>query len=310
MNISYDAYKVFYYVAKYQSLSRTAKVLLASQPNLTRTIKNLESELGCTLFIRSNRGMMLTEEGERLYAHIRVAVEQIEAGEAELALSRGLQNGRVSLGASEVALHCCLLPRLKQYRAAYPGVRLYITNYSTPQAAAAVKAGTVDFAVVSTVVPEPLQSAQLRQENIMCIREIAVCGSGFSQLGGRPVSLRELQAYPLISLGSKTKTFGQYTDFFAKHGLMFAPAIEAETADQILPMVRSDLGIGFVPEAFVRDAEDVIVLDLVEELPLRQICLIQQRKHPLSIAARELKRLILDGSGKRSENIDVSKDRD
>lgn len=72
MYISCDYYRVFYYVAKYGSVSQAAKLLLNNQPNLTRTIKNLESELGCPLFSRSNRGMKLTPEGERLYAHIRV----------------------------------------------------------------------------------------------------------------------------------------------------------------------------------------------------------------------------------------------
>lgn len=290
MNISYDAYRVFYYVAKYKNLSRTAKVLMASQPNLTRTIKNLENELGCTLFIRSNRGMTLTDEGERLYSHVRIAVEQLEAGEAEVALSQGLQNGMVAVGCSEIALHCCLLPKLKQYRAQYPGVHLYISNYSTPQAIAAVREGTVDFAVVTTPT---LRTTQLRQIKIRGIRETAICGGSFAELGGRRVTLRELQKYPMISLGSKTKTFELYTDFFAEHGLVFAPVIEAATADQILPMVRSDLGIGFVPEEFAQGAEDIIILDLEEDPPLREICLIKQRSRSPGIAARELERLIV-----------------
>lgn len=83
MYISYDYYRVFYYVAKYGNVSQAAKLLLNNQPNLTRTIRNLESELGCPLFSRTNRGMKLTPEGERLYAHVRIAFEHIEAGEAE-----------------------------------------------------------------------------------------------------------------------------------------------------------------------------------------------------------------------------------
>ena len=65
MNISYDYYKIFYYVAKSGSVSRAAKLLLNNQPNLTRTIKNLEGQLGCPLFLRTNRGMKLTDEGEK-----------------------------------------------------------------------------------------------------------------------------------------------------------------------------------------------------------------------------------------------------
>ena len=56
MNVSYDYYRIFYYVAKYGNLSQAAKHLLNNQPNLTRSIKNLEAELGCTLFSRTNRG--------------------------------------------------------------------------------------------------------------------------------------------------------------------------------------------------------------------------------------------------------------
>ena len=90
MDISYDYYRIFYYVAKYGNITKAAAMLLANQPNLTRSIHVLESELGCALFIRSNRGMKLTPEGERLYRHVRVAFEQLEAGEAEVVESRNL----------------------------------------------------------------------------------------------------------------------------------------------------------------------------------------------------------------------------
>ena len=66
MYISYDYYRVFYFVAKYGNLSQAAKLLLNNQPNMTRTIKKLESELGCPLFSRSKKGMRLTPEGKRL----------------------------------------------------------------------------------------------------------------------------------------------------------------------------------------------------------------------------------------------------
>ena len=83
MIVSYDAYRVFYTVARFGSFTKAASVLLASQPNLTRTIRNLESALGCTLFVRSNRGVSLTPEGEKLFARVSVACEQIQAGGVE-----------------------------------------------------------------------------------------------------------------------------------------------------------------------------------------------------------------------------------
>ena len=139
MNINYDYYRIFYFVAKYGNISQAAKLLLNNQPNLTRTIKNLESELGCPLFSRTNRGMRLTPEGQKLYEHIKVAIEHIEAGEEEITESKNLQTGTVFVAASEVALRCLLLPVLKKFRMLYPGVRIRISNHSTPQAIAALK---------------------------------------------------------------------------------------------------------------------------------------------------------------------------
>ena len=59
----FDYYRIFYYVAKYKSFSKAAKFLHNNQPNITRCMNIMESELGCTLFIRSHRGIKLTPEG-------------------------------------------------------------------------------------------------------------------------------------------------------------------------------------------------------------------------------------------------------
>ena len=55
MEVTYDYYRIFYYAAKYKSFSQAATILMSNQPNVTRAIHNLESQLGCRLFIRSNR---------------------------------------------------------------------------------------------------------------------------------------------------------------------------------------------------------------------------------------------------------------
>lgn len=292
MNISYDHYRVFYYVAKCRSITQAAALLLNNQPNVTRTIKNLEKELDCTLFIRSRQGVRLTPEGEKLFEHIRIAFEHIEAGEEEIAQNRSMQRGTVTIGASEVALHCLLLPVLKQYRQLYPRVRIRVSNHSTPQALAALKEGLVDIAVVTTPMDLP---GALKSTAIKRVQETAVCGSAFSGLKGRKLSLCELAEYPLICLGEQTKTYSFYSELFHSSGAAFSPSIEAATADQILPLVMNDLGIGFVPEAFLenwKDRDSVHVLKLQETIPLRSICLVKRTDTTLSIAAQKLEEMI------------------
>lgn len=294
MYISYDYYRIFYYVAKYGNITQAAKILLNNQPNLTRAIKTLESELGCPLFIRNNRGMKLTPEGERLFEHIRIAFENIEAGEAEIIESRNLEKGTVFVAASEVALHCVLLPVLKQYRTLYPGIRLKISNHSTPQAVDAIKNGIADIAVVTTPT---LPSAVIEEVTVRKFHEVAVCSAAFSELLGEKVGFAELLSYPMISLGTQTKSFELYSDFFAEEGLHYHPETEAATADQILPMVKADLGIGFIPREFLQGVEGVFVIETEKSLPEREIRIVKRHEQTLSIAAKELERLILKPQG-------------
>lgn len=293
MNISYDYYRVFYYVAKYRSITQAAAILMNNQPNLTRIIKNLESELGCSLFVRSRQGVQLTPEGEQLLAHIRIAVEHIEAGEEELALSRGLQQGTVSIGASGTALHCLLLPVLKRYRQLYPGIRIRVSNHSTPQALAALKNGLVDIAAV-TVSPSEIPGS-LKCRALKHIQDIAVCGKDFTIPTDHRLHLEELSRFPLVSLGEQTKTYTFYAALFTEKGAVFSPSVETATIDQILPLVMHDLGIGFIPETLAGDAIQkgtIKRVPLADPIPRRTVCLVKRTGPSLNAAARKLEELL------------------
>ena len=76
MDINFEYYKVFYYVVKYGNFTKAAGVMKNSQPNITRMINSLEHELQCTLFIRTNRGVKLTTEGEKLYNRVSAAIQR------------------------------------------------------------------------------------------------------------------------------------------------------------------------------------------------------------------------------------------
>lgn len=295
MNISFDYYRIFYYVAKCGNFTQAANLLMNNQPNITRTIRNLESALGCSLFIRSNRGVTLTPEGQRLYAHVKVAMEHIIAGEQELTQISTLQTGTISIGASEVALHCFLLPILKEFQQLHPGIRLKVSNHSTPQAVAALLEDAVDIAFVTTPVG---QQRGLTITPVKDFHEVAVCGTAFRSLADRKHSLENLTEYPLVSLAEHTGTYSFFSNLFSENGLTFSPDIEAATADQILPMVKNNLGIGFVPEEFLELGKDsdVYQLELTTAIPCRSICCVQKIGMPMSIATKELVRMISDHS--------------
>ena len=293
MHINLDSYRVFYYVAQYRSFTKAAEMLYNNQPNVTRIIKNLEQALGCTLFIRTSRSVQLTPEGEELFSYICPAIQQFQAGEESVRLHSTLQSGSISIGTSEIALHRILLPVLKQFRREYPGIRLRIFNSNTLQAVSSLKDHLVDFSLITPPV-EP-SDAFLRTD-LTRFQEVPVCGKAYAHLTKETLSLAQLSSYPIISLCRGTSTNHLYIDWFREHGLTFSPDIEAATADQILPMVRANLGIGFVPEHTVKEAAEdgsILPLHLEEIPPERSISLLKRKDMPLSVAAGELEKMLL-----------------
>lgn len=242
--------------------------------------------------MRSNRGVKLTPEGEKLFRHVALAVEQIQAGEEELKMAQSLQSGQVSIGASETALHGLLLHKLGEFHRDYPGVRIRISNQTTPQAIQALKNGVVDFAVITNPsgVSRPLKEIPLKS-----FREILVGGPQFLPLSENTWHLRELEPYSFVCMDKKSRSYELYGDFFLEHGLILEPDLEAATMDQVLLMVKNGLGIGFLPEEFARDAlekKEIFRIHLYEEPPKRSISLIQDMERPLNVAAKRLTELL------------------
>lgn len=292
MSANFEYYKIFYYVAKYKSITQAANLLMSSQPSISRTIKLLEEELHCNLFVRSQKGVSLTHEGEELYAHVRRACEEIFIGEKSLKDISNLQDGLIRIGASETALHGFLLVKLKSFHSMYPNIKLLIQNVTTPEAIDHLKYGKIDFAIVTS----PTDAyTPLEETTLLPFREILIAGRHFRHLRDQVLHLEDLNQYPLISLSRGTTTFAFYEKIFSFHKLYLEPDIEVATTDLILPMVTHDLGIGFIPEEFDARAvkeKEVFEIQVAEEIPPRNICLVENTKYPLSVAAFQLKKIL------------------
>ena len=294
MNSNFEYYKVFYYVAKYENLTKASSVLKTSQPAVTRTIHNLENELGCRLFTRSKSGMKLTPEGRTFYGYVAAGCAQFFKGENDLSNLISLENGTIYISATETALHCYLFQAMEEFNSLYPNVRFKILNNSTTESVNAVKEGKVDLAFVSAnlQVAKPLRMKILRK-----YRDILIAGMRFEELkaGKEELSLKELVSYPWISLTAETITRRFLNEYFEKNGLTFAPDMELATTDLILPAVRHNLGIGFVPEEFAEEekrAENVFEIEVEEKLPTRNIILIYDTEYPQSIASKEFQKFL------------------
>ena len=294
MNVNLEYYKIFYYVAKYGNFTKAAHALNNSQPNITRAMNSLEHEVNCMLFVRTNRGVHLTPEGERLYERVSAAMKQFQLAEEELSDSAALEHGSIAIGVSETALNVYLLDRLRRFHMSYPGVRLKIYNHSTPQAIRSVRNGEIDFAVVTTPtnLDAPLKEIQLQE-----FKEILVGGKTFAGLAEEPLSVEEVKKYPFICLEMGTATYRFYHEWMLTHGIELVPDIEAATTDQILPLVKSELGLAFLPETMARDAiqkGEIVSFPLRDQVPERYVCMVYDSKRIMSTAAQKLKKILLE----------------
>lgn len=286
--VVYDYYRIFYYVAQYKSFTRAAEVLGNNQPNITRCMNNLENELNCQLFVRSNRGVRLTPEGQKLYEHVAIAFEQLQMGEDELRNDRSLESGMVTIGASETTLQLRLLDTLEAFHNQYPHVRLKISNHSTPQAVSALENGLVDFAIVTT----PLTSKKdLQIMPLSSFREILIGGQKYRELAKETQTLESIRDIPLISLVANTGSRELYEKYYYQHNLPFHPDMEAATTDQIFPMIKHNLGVGFYPEVLAEEPisrGEIVQIRLAEAVPVRKVCLVYDRTRPQSVAVKKL----------------------
>lgn len=286
MDINYELYKVFYYVAITLSFSEASKKLYISQSAVSQSIKVLEKKLNQTLFIRSTKRVQLTPEGEILLKHIEPAMNLIKKGEAQLLEANTLNGGQLRIGASDTICRYFLVPYLNRFHKLYPHVHIKVTNQTSIECVRLLENGQVDFCI--TNYPN---SGLSNHQSIRVIREFSdvfVANPAHFPLQGRHLSLKELQNYPILMLDRKSTTSEFLHNLFQQHQLDLVPEIELSSNDLLIDLARIGLGIAFVPDFCIPVHEkDLFLLELEEQLPSRQLVVVSSDTLPISQAAKQ-----------------------
>ena len=128
MDINYELYKVFYYVATTLSFSEASRQLYISQSAVSQSVKVLEKKLGKQLFLRSTKKVQLTPEGEILLRHVEPAMNLIMRGESQLLDANPLSGGQLRIGASDTICRHFLIPYLSRFHREHPNIHIKVTN--------------------------------------------------------------------------------------------------------------------------------------------------------------------------------------
>lgn len=292
-NLEY--YKIFYYTAKYGSLTAAASELSISQPAVSQALKQLENALSAKLFVRASRGIRLTLEGQVIYEYVKEGYEKIMAGERKLASMLQLEYGELKIGASDMTLKYYLLPFLQRFHEEFPGIKVTVMNAPTPETLKLLRHGKIDFGVVST------PSCKEPEFHVMPVRQIEdvfVAGRKFIQYKNRMLDFKELEKLPIISLEGNTSTKAYMDAFLKQNGVELHPEFELATSDMIVQFALRSLGVGSVVRDFaIEYLEDGTLFELRfnKMIPKREICIVTDAGGPLSKAAEELLKTLWNG---------------
>ncbi len=284
MDVNYELYKVFYYVATLLSFSEASQKLFISQSAVSQSVKVLERKLNCPLFIRSTKKVQLTPEGEDLLRYIEPAMNLIKRGEAQLMEAGSLNGGQLRIGASDTICRYYLIPYLNQFHKEYPNVHIKVTNQTSIRCAELLNNGQVDLIIVN--YPNPVLLNGNRVKIVKEFQDVFVAGEKYGELRKRQVSLKELQEYPILMLDRRSTTSEYLHSIFQQHQLDLVPEIEISSNDLLLDLARIGLGITFVPDYCIpAERKELFRVETKEKIQTRKLAAAYSEKLPLSQAA-------------------------
>lgn len=241
MNVDLELYKVFYVVAKNKHMTRASEELHISQPAISQSIKKLEDQLGGTLFLRSNKGMELTEEGKMFYEYVKGALELIGNAENEFTSFKDLSKGEIKVGCSTTLTKLILMDALENFHKDYPNININIVNGLTSNLINDLKLGKLDFVIFNE---SNVKENNLYLEKIKELKQGFVYNPDYYTDNVKTFS--DLNKLPLILQNGESNS-RKLLDYIAlQEHVKLIPRMEVVSQELISEFVNIGLGVGFV----------------------------------------------------------------
>jgi DNA-binding transcriptional LysR family regulator len=261
------ALRYFVELVREKSFTRASEKLFVTQPTISKMIRNMEEELGQPLLNREGHSFTLTDSGQVLFAHGQLILAQMQQLEAELADLQSLQHGRLALGIPPMVGHV-YADLIRAYRSRYPKVELSIVEYGGRRIEQAVLEGELDLAI--TMLPT-------REEGVLSALELdcypiqVVLPDLPRWRGDSEIRLADLQEEPFL-LYTQAFTLSERLEQACQQA-GFVPQVAARSSqwDFLTAMVRSGMGVAFLPEPICRrlTPDGLVLRPLLPELSWR-----------------------------------------
>lgn len=282
MNVDLELYRVFYAVAKHKHMTKASEELHISQPAISQSIKKLEGQLGGTLFLRSNKGMGLTEEGKMFYEYVKGALELINNAENEFTSFKDLSKGEIKIGCSTTLTKLVLMNALKDFHLDYPNININITNDLTSNLINDLKLGKLDFVIFNE---SNIKEANLNLEKIKELKQGFIYNPEFYD--DNINNFEDLNNVPLI-LQKEESNSRKLLDYIAlQNNVKLIPKMEVVSQELITEFTNIGLGIGFaIIDLAKRNYKNIKELNINKKIPNINIYLATNKSVSLTFASK------------------------
>ncbi len=293
MNIDFELYRIFYVVANHCNITKASEELSISQPAISKSIKNLEEQLGGQLFVRTKRGVVLTEEGKEFYNYIKQAIEYINNAENKFTDLINLETGCIKIGISTTLTKEFLLPYLEEFHSLYPKIDIQIITNLTSDLMPKLRNGLIDIVILNLNDKNYGNDIDI----IKCrkINDCFVVNNKYKDLIDKEISIKDLNNYPLIlqAKGSNTREF--LDNIARENGVVLKPNIELASYSLVVEFSKIGLGIGYATKEYIKETiknKELFELKIKEKIPSRYIGIALSKNHVPNFSTKKLIEII------------------
>lgn len=294
MNVNFELYRIFYVVANTGNITKASQELMISQPAVTKQIKALENQLGGELFIRTKRGVVLTENGKEIYNNVKQAMNCFHNAEIQFSNLKKLETGIVRVGVSTALARVFLLKYLDKFHKEYPNVAIQVFTDPSKVMRNMLKDGTLDILIAKE---ELVEDEALETRRLGTLHQCFIASDYFGELKNKTIALDKLNDYPIL-LQKKPSTTREAFDKFCKdNNIEITTKLEIASATLLEDFVRIGLGVGLVTKEFAqKDIDEGLVFEVntVPQIPSKNFAMITLKNSCHSFGTNRLMEIILE----------------
>jgi DNA-binding transcriptional LysR family regulator len=268
--------EAFVEIARRGSVSRAAEALYATQPTLTARLKGLEQEVDAKLFVRSQRGMRLSDAGRAFLPFAERTIDTVTSGRRLLReLARG-ESGQLALGAAP-AVSTYVLPRiLTRFRRTHPKVTMAVRTGHSEEVLELVLREQVQIGLGRALRHPEVEAIPLYEDELVLVVDPRHPFAEQAEIG--PDQLTEVQ----LILFDRTSSYHRLTsDYFEEVGAVPRGVMELDNIDAAKKMVEQGLGVALLPHTAVAaelEGGSLRALTLADApAPKRRIVILRRR---------------------------------